>query len=105
MTTERRTSPRVEILGTLHGHIVALNLRIAVLEMSRGGMRIESEIAFPVGSHHAFQLTLVDESVMSLAGRVVYSRRAPGYEPKYITGVQFTDDDVASAAALMDRLT
>ena len=32
MTTERRRSPRIEILGKLHGHSVALNVPVRVTD-------------------------------------------------------------------------
>jgi len=92
---ERRRSPRIEILGRLHGQVVALNVEVVVREMSLGGMSLEGPFAFPTGAVHEFRLTLGDGSMPLLSARVVYSRNIspPGSTPVYVTGVQFIDDE------------
>src|SRR5262245_24602415 len=76
MSTERRRSPRVALLGKVHGHIAALDVRVKVREMSLGGLSMETDISFPVGSVHDFSLTLGDGAAVLLKGEVVYSRGA-----------------------------
>ena len=106
MTTERRKNPRVQILGKLHGHIVALDVPVTVSEISLGGMRIETDIAFPIGSMHAFQLTLGDGSVVRVTGRAVHCRRvAHDNADRYETGIQFADEAPEVVADLMDHLS
>ena len=53
----RRRSPRVEVLGTLHGQIVAMDIPLVVRNISAGGFGIESQVAFPVGAQHRFRFT------------------------------------------------
>jgi hypothetical protein len=110
MSTDRRRSPRIEILGRLHGHAVSLDVAVVVREISLGGMALETSFPFPVGAVHEFRLTLGDGAQVQLNGRVMHSRNtsAPGAEPTYLTGIQFVDDeptgDDASVGDLIDRL-
>jgi hypothetical protein len=106
MSSDRRRSPRVEILGRLHGHVVALNVPVKVLEMSLGGLAIETEMQFPEGAIHEFALTLGDGSTVIVQGRVVHSRNtAPeGETPVYVSGVEFEDDDTPDATGTVGDL-
>ena len=92
MTSERRRSPRVAILGKLHGHIVTLDVSVMVLEISLGGMGIQTTVPFPVDAVHSFQLTLGDNSVVHLKGRIVHCQRVAGEDERYISGIQFIDE-------------
>lgn len=92
MTSDRRRNPRVAILGKLHGHIVTLDVPVSVLEISLGGMGIQTTVPFPVDAIHAFQLTLGDNSVVRLKGRIAHCQRVAGDEERYISGVQFIDE-------------
>ena len=91
MSRERRRSPRVELLGRLHGHAVSLNLPLLVREVSLGGMSMVTSVPFPVGAIHEFSLTLGDGAAVSLNGRIVYSREMESSEgePQYVSGVEF----------------
>jgi len=110
MSSDRRRSPRIEILGRLHGHAVSLDVPVVVREISLGGMALETRFSFPVGAVHEFRLTLGDGSQVLLNGRVMHSRgsNTPGAPPTYVTGIQFVDEeptDVASSVGdLIDRL-
>ncbi len=112
MSNERRSSPRLQLLGQLHGQLVALDVPITVTEISLGGLRMETGIEFPVGATHEFALTLGDESVVRVRGRVMHSGRVasgPDHAPRFIIGVQFVDDDDASdpgtVGAIIKRLS
>ena len=98
MSSDRRRSPRIAILGRVHGHVASLDVRVTVREMSLGGLSMETHFPFPVGAVHEFQLTLGDGSVVLLKGRVVYSRAlTPATDPPlYVSGVEFVDDDAVS---------
>ena len=48
MSIERRRSPRVELVGRLHGHDVSLDVPVVVRELSLGGMAIETTFSFPI---------------------------------------------------------
>ena len=95
MSDDRRRSPRIELLGRLHGHSVSLDLPVRVVQISLGGMAIETAVSFPVGAMHLFRLTLGDDSTTELVGRVMHSRNtAPeGATPVFTTGVQFVEGD------------
>jgi PilZ domain len=92
MTGDRRRNPRVAILGKLHGHVVTLDVAVTVLEISLGGMGIQTTVPFPVDAVHSFQLTLGDNSVVHLKGRIAHCQRLAGEEDRYVSGVQFIDE-------------
>jgi hypothetical protein len=94
MTTERRRNPRAAILGKLHGHIVTLDVAVTVTEISLGGMGIQTAVPFPVGAVHSFQLTLGDNSVVHVKGRIAHCQRVPGDEERYLSGIEFLDEAV-----------
>jgi hypothetical protein len=106
MSDDRRRSPRIELLGRLHGHSVSLDLPVRVVQISLGGMAIETAVPFPVGAVHLFRLTLGDDSTTELTGRVMHSRNtAPeGAPPVFATGVQFVDEDADEAAGAVGDL-
>jgi hypothetical protein len=110
MSIERRRSPRIEILGRLHGHAVSLDVPVVVREISLGGMALETTFPFPAGAVHEFRLTLGDGSQVVLNGRVMHSRNTaePGRPPQYVTGIQFVDDEPtggdSSVGDIIDRL-
>jgi hypothetical protein len=107
MTTDRRHSPRIEIIGRLHGHTVAFDVPVAVREISLGGMAVETEIPLVESTVHEFLLTLGDGSTVELTGRVLHCREIAGADrPTYVSGVQFIDDQPGDAApgAVIDRL-
>lgn len=111
MSDDRRRSTRIELLGRLHGHSVSLDLPVKVIQISIGGMAIETSVAFPVGAVHAFRLTLGDDSTTELVGRVMHCRdTAPaGSDPLYVTGIQFVEDDTdggdSGVGGIIDRMT
>jgi hypothetical protein len=99
MSSDRRRSPRIEILGRLHGHSVSLDVPVVVKEISLGGMALETSFPFPVGAVHEFRLTLGDGAQVHLNGRVMHSRNisAPGGASTFVTGIQFVDDEPMDA--------
>jgi len=89
---ERRTSPRVEVLGKMRGQVVSMDVPVAVREISLGGMSIETQQGFQVGSVQDFYLTLGDGSGVELMGRIVYSRLTTDATRNfYVSGIQFVD--------------
>jgi PilZ domain-containing protein len=95
MSSERRRSPRIEILGRLHGHIAALDVAVKVREISLGGFSLETAFPFPADAVHDFSLTMGDGSATQVRGRVVRSTEAKASDGSrlYVTGVQFIDDE------------
>ena len=95
MMNERRKSKRVEILDRIHGHVVALDVAVTVLEMSLGGMRLETSFRFPTGSEHDFRLQMGDGSPLVLRGRVVRClENIDRYgSTRYVSGIKFIDEE------------
>jgi hypothetical protein len=97
---DRRRSTRIELLDRLQGHTVSLGVPVAVVDLSLGGMAIETSTPLRPGAIHLFQLTLGDDSTTELTGRVMHSRNtAPaGATPVFTTGIQFMDADAEDTA-------
>jgi hypothetical protein len=110
MDKERRRSPRIDIIGRVYGHVVALDLPVTVREISLGGMSLETPFPFQIGTLHHFTLTLGDGATVLIAGRVVHSRciAPPDGAAAFLTGIQFEDapaDEAPGAVGdLLDRL-
>ena len=93
MSIERRHSPRIEILGHLHGHAVAFDVPVLVREISLGGMAVETEIPLAEGAGHEFLLTLGDGSTVELVGRVMHCRPVSDEsDENHVSGIQFIDE-------------
>jgi len=110
MSIDRRRSPRIELLGRLHGHVVSLDVPVIVREISLGGMAVETTFSFPVGVVHEFRLTLGDGAHVLLRGQARHSRSqsARGRTTVYTTGFEFVDEEVGEGSArvgdLIDRI-
>jgi hypothetical protein len=105
MTDDRRRSPRVQLLGRLHGTMVSLDVPVDVIEMSLGGMSVETTISFPIGAVHTFSLTLGDGSTVELTGTVRHCRNVAPSDaaPRYVVGFQFVDDGGDIVDSLIGR--
>lgn len=89
---ERRKSPRLEVMGTLHGQIVPLRIAITVREIGFGGFSIETVFPLPVDAIHDFRFTLRNGSTVTVRGRVVHCREdARESATIYIAGLEFVD--------------
>jgi len=107
--SDRRRSPRVEVIGKVQGRVVSNDVAIVVREMSLGGMSIESETAFELGGVTDFMLMLGDGAGVEIYGRAVYTRPIEGAAtPRFLTGIQFVDQEDAVHApvhGMMSKLT
>ena len=98
-TADRRRSPRIDLMGQIHGELASMDLPIVVLDISLGGMRIATPIAFEAGARGQFMLTLGDGAVVVVTGRIVRCQPIEGASPKaFASGVQFVDDADASGS-------
>lgn len=109
-TGNRRRAPRVEVLGQLHGAIVALRIPITVRDAGRGGFSIETSLPFPDNAEHQFRFTTPQGDALVLSARSVYCLPAdgPAEEPRYLTGFEFLPvDDTGQAQinALIEALS
>jgi hypothetical protein len=102
---ELRRSPRIEIFGRLHGHLVALDVPVSVTGISLGGVSFESPVDFPIGEVHEFRLALNGVASVRLKGRIVHCKVTSDRDeadPQYAAGAEFLveDDDYVSDAIL-----
>ena len=84
-----------------------LDVPVTVVDLSLGGMAIETSTPLLVGAIHLFRLTLGDDSTTELAGRVTHSRNTAqaGAAPVWTAGLQFVDVDAEDAAVgLIDKV-
>ena len=103
-TADRRRSPRIDLMGQIQGELASMDLPIVVLDISLGGMRVATPIAFEVGARGQFLLTLGDGAVVVVTGRIVRCEPLKGASPAaFVSGVQFLgDDDAAGPTGVSD---
>ncbi len=113
MDSDRRRSPRIELLGQLHGRVVPYDVSVTVRNVSLGGLSLESPFPFPLGASHDFRLMLGDDSTVRLRGTILRcdAERASDGSTYFITGVRFVeevpdddDQDGGTITDLIDRL-
>lgn len=95
---ETRETERLPILGELHGEVMVFQ-PMAITEISRGGVQIESAYPLHLNSLHELRLGLRERWVV-VKGRVVHCRII-GVDQEIVTyqsGLEFVDasDRVAS---------
>jgi hypothetical protein len=103
---ERRTTPRLEVLGQLHGHLVSLSVPLVVRDLSAGGFSVESVVPFPPGARHQFRFNTAAGADIVIEAVVVHSRPvAPlGGVTRYATGFAFCHDSEDTAHAVDELL-
>ena len=105
--SERRRSPRVEMVGHMHGRLAAIDRQLVVRDVSLGGMSIETPIPLEPGAVLQFVLMLGDGAGVDVVGRIVRcAERAGTSGPVFVSGVQFVDDapDAGQVPGLMDQI-
>jgi hypothetical protein len=105
---DNRDSERLQILGELRGEVMVFQ-PMALKEISRGGVQVETRFPLQLDSLHDFRLTLGDRSVV-VKGRVVHcSVSDVDHETLlYRSGVEFIEppDRVGSVVAdFIDAVT
>src|SRR5262245_15731994 len=90
---ERRAAPRLTLTRAEAG-VVAIGLRVTVLEVGFGGLSIESGHEFHVGEIHRLSDGRSAETSAVFRARVKHCRRQPAtHEPaRYVTGFEFVDE-------------
>jgi hypothetical protein len=90
-TTDRRRTPRVDLLAELQGHIVTLDEVVQVTQLSLGGMTVETTAPLSPKLLHDFRISFGSSTVM-VHGRVVHSRVViRGDTIAYVAGIEFAD--------------
>ena len=99
---DKRDSERIDLLGILQGEVMVFQ-PMAVRQISRGGMRVETRVALQLDSLHDFRLTLGERSVV-VKGRVVHSHIGEIEQDVvvYVTGVEFIELSEHAAAVIKD---
>jgi hypothetical protein len=89
--SERRASNRIDTEGQLPGQL-ALDMETDVLQMSVGGMLVETPMPLALGSRHQFTVGIGDDEI-ELSGTVRNCQPHPpsGQPKKYRVGVEFCD--------------
>jgi PilZ domain len=104
MTSEKRDTDRVSILGELVGEIMVFEL-MAIKEISRGGGQIETRFPLQIDSLHDLRLTLGDRSVV-VKGRVAHCRISDVDQDivMYRSGVEFVEVSDRVESVILDFL-
>ena len=87
--SERRRSPRVEMIGQLFGRLDSIDGALVVRDVSLGGMSIETPEPLESGSVLHFVLTLGDGAGVDVTGRII---RCVEVEGRWVSGVQVVDE-------------
>lgn len=67
---KKRDGERIQILGELHGEVMLFE-PMAIREIGRGGVQVETAFRLQLDSLHELRLTLGDRSII-VKGRVVH---------------------------------
>jgi hypothetical protein len=79
----------VDLLATVNGHVVTLDERVHVTQLSVLGMTVESHVPLSPRVQHAFRLVLGTLST-TVIGRVVHSRIVvQGDDVTHVAGIEF----------------
>ena len=100
-TGDRRSRPRLEVVGLLWGALDIME-PARVVDISRGGVLIESPVAVPPGSEQLIQLSL-DGQRIRVDVRACHMRQSSshaGPSAHYLIGYEFVHPPAALAEAL-----
>jgi hypothetical protein len=105
---ERRDEERIPILGALDGEVMVF-LPMAITEIARGGVQVETPFAFQIDSIHELRLVLGEQPVV-VKGRVTHCSIVDVEQEfvRYRTGLEFVDLPTRLAeviAAFVDSMT
>jgi PilZ domain-containing protein len=97
-----RDGERIQILGELHGEVMVFEA-MAIKEIARGGMLVETAFPVQLDSLHEFRLTLGDRSVV-VKGRIVHCSIADVDQEAvvYHSGVEFVEPSERVSEAIVD---
>jgi PilZ domain len=100
--SNKRDGERIQILGELHGEVMVFE-PMAIKEISRGGVQVETAFPLQLDSLHDFRLTLGDRSVI-LKGRVVHCSISDVDQEVvvYRSGVQFIEPSERVSSVVAD---
>lgn len=104
MSQEKRESERIPILGELQGEVMVFE-PMAVKEIARGGVQVETRMPLHLNSLHDVRLTLGERSVI-VKGRVVHCRISDVDQDvvTYRSGLEFIEPSERIEAAIEEFL-
>ena len=106
--TARRAMPRLEVLGSVQGHVEPGNVAVKVLDIGVSGFGIESPMRFDTGTTHRFRLTLADGTATVIPAVVVHSEKRVTKDGSdlYLTGLRFAEqpDQRDATGELIDKI-
>lgn len=102
MSDDKRESERTEVAGGLRGEVMVLQ-PLAVREISRGGMQVETAFPLQLDSLHDFRLTLAERSVV-VKGRVVHCQISDVEQDVviYRSGIEFVEPSTRVATVIAE---
>src|SRR4029078_2853684 len=88
---ERREEERVPVFGALDGEVMVF-LPMAITEIARGGVQVETPFAFQIDSIHELRLALGDRPIV-VKGRVTHCSIVYVEQElvRYRSGLEFVD--------------
>ena len=88
---ERREEERLPVLGALDGDVMVY-LPMAITEIARGGVQVETPFAFQIDSIHELRLALGNQPIV-VKGRVTHCSVVDVAQEfvRYRTGLEFVD--------------
>jgi hypothetical protein len=93
MSSERRQSPRIIVNPPIRARVMGLNTDVSIAEVSFGGFRVESPIAFERNAaYELLVMSPVGDEVMRVEATVVHCRvHSTDRVTLFDTGFAFTD--------------
>jgi len=101
---DRRGEMRYEIIGDLWATLIATQ-SMAVVDLGRGGMLVESPVPLAIGSTQRLRLNIGDET-SDVTAVVRHTRTTPRVPAAHMVGLQFVDltaDARRQIDAFLDR--
>jgi len=102
---ERRRSPRLQLLGEVHGQLVDMAVPIVVRNLSEGGFSIDTTLEFPDDAVHRFRLTPSgSDDALIVQARAVHSYMTVVDKlARFVTGFAFTPDQPNTTHSAIER--
>jgi hypothetical protein len=99
--TERRSTPRTEVLGRVALKVLSTPVSARLREISTGGCAVETPTPLPQGVHH-FRLEIAGREAIELTAELVHSTRLslPDGEAIYLAGFEFLPLNESTARSL-----
>ena len=94
-TFERRSNPRLDVLGQVHVHIATCPVPASLREIGPGGFSLETTTPFPPGQTHEFHFGLDDGSEMQVRAASVHCAlmKIVAGMPVHLNGFEFVQRD------------